>query len=185
MFWLLLPLPFSVWLTRYYFIVEHLKHCKLPQLSHFPQETQCRFEFSNVFKAVMSSLFNLRAETLFQKGQWAIIHTWGHFVWKRVEGSSHHTQLFCWRSLSVSRRPGYSCKIAYNSLSTSCFACVIEVMPPGTLEEHSQGSFGLWHQAGMYAVQSPKVWETGWPHSSYQSYLLNQVPNHWARSQAN
>jgi len=76
-------LPFSMWLTRYYIITEHLKHYKLPQLSYFPQEIQCRFEFSSLLNAATSSLFNPRAETLFQKGQWATVNTWGHFPWKQ------------------------------------------------------------------------------------------------------
>lgn len=83
MFWLLLPLFFSMWLMRYYFITEHLKQHKLPQLSYFPQEIQCRFKFSSLLHAAMSSLFNLRTEMLFQKGQWATINTWGHFLWKQ------------------------------------------------------------------------------------------------------
>lgn len=47
LFWLVLPLPFSMRLTANYFTIQHLKCYKLPQLSYFPKDIQCRFEFSN------------------------------------------------------------------------------------------------------------------------------------------
>lgn len=52
-------------------------------MSHFTQEIQCRFEFSSLLNATISSLFYLRAETLFQKGQCATINPGGHFHWKQ------------------------------------------------------------------------------------------------------
>lgn len=79
MFWLLLPLAFSTWLTRWHLIIGYLKHYILPQVMYFPQEIQHRFSFSSMLNTALSSLFNLRAETLFLKGQWATTETWGHF----------------------------------------------------------------------------------------------------------
>lgn len=142
----LIPPPFLMQLLRYCFIIEHLKCCKLPQLSFFSSKDTLQIFFSSLLNIWCPAFSTWGLRHYFRKVSGPRLKPEGIFSGSSKEERRLHTQLLHWEYSRVSSRPSCIYKAPCNSLTTSGFGCLIAFssMETSALGPGSPGLELLW-----------------------------------------